>query len=336
MLHYLLRRFLYSILLLWGVATLVFLLFNVLPPSPARLTLGRRSDAASVAAARKALRLDKPLLTRYGLYLNDLSPIGVTSSRRTAVAPAGLHLTRVDDSSYLSLKAPHLGRSYSTKRSVSAVLGEALPGTIRLALTAMLLAVVTGLGLGILSALKKKTLWDTGAIAVAVAGISAPAFFAGLVIAYAAGYVVCSQGMPVSVHPHNLILPALALSIRPMAIIIWQTRDAMLLVLRQDYIRAAYARGLGKTRLVLRHALPNALGPVVQGTSTWLAELLAGTFFVEFIFGRKGIGTITVDALNKFDLPVIIGVILITALIFIIVKLLTDVLAGLLDPRVRS
>ncbi len=347
MLPYLLRRLCYSILVLWGVATLVFLLFNVLPADPARLTLGQRSDLASVEATRKALHLDKPLLMRYGLYLNNLSPIGIT--QKTGDAPAGIHITRLDSGSYLSLKAPYLGRSYRTKRSVSEVLSEALPGTIVLALTAMLLATISGIGLGILAALKKGTLWDTGAVAASVAGISMPSFFAGLIIAYVFGYLLSNytgQNMTGSLYEwdafsgrhlaiRNLVLPAIALGIRPMAIITQLTRSAILDVLSQDYIRTAYAKGLSKTRVVLRHALPNALNPIVTAISGWLAELLAGSFFVEYVFGWKGIGKTTVDALDKFDFPLVMGAVLLTALIFIIVNLLTDVLYGLLDPRVR-
>jgi len=349
MLHYLLRRLGYSLLVLWGVATLVFFLFNVLPGDPARLTLGQRSDLASVEATRKALHLDRPLGTRYGLYLNDLSPIGVTYTNKHAEAPDGLHITRFGDSSFLSLKQPYLGRSYRTKRAVSEVLGEGLPGTVTLALTAMLIATVVGIGLGILAALKKDTAFDTGAIAASVTGISMPSFFAALLIAYVFGYLLSSYtglGMTGSLYEHdaftgrrlalrNLILPAIALGIRPMAIITQLTRSAMLDVLSQDYIRTAYAKGLSKSRVVLRHALPNALNPVITAISGWLAELLAGSFFVEYIFGWKGIGKITVDALDKFDFPLVMGAVLLTALIFIIVNLITDMLYGLLDPRVR-
>ncbi len=349
MLRLLLRRLKYSLLVLWGVATLVFFLFNVLPGDPARLTLGQRSDLASVEATRRALHLDKPLWTRYGLYLNDLSPIGATSTKRMTDAPDGIHLTRIDDSSYISLKAPYLGRSYRTKRAVTEVLGEGLPGTIVLALTAMLIATIVGIALGVIAALKKGTWLDTGAIAASVAGVSMPSFFASLIIAYVFGYLLTNYtglGMTGSLFEfdafsgrrlmlRNLILPAIALGIRPMAIITQLTRSAMLDVLGQDYIRTAYAKGLGKARVVIRHALPNALNPVVTAISGWLAELLAGSFFVEYIFGWKGIGKITVDALDKFDFPLVMGAVLLTALIFIIVNLFTDLLYGLLDPRVR-
>jgi peptide/nickel transport system permease protein len=131
------------------------------------------------------------------------------------------------------------------------------------------------------------------------------------------------------------MLPAIALGIRPLAIITQLTRSALLDVLSQDYIRTAYAKGLSTTKVVFRHALPNAMNPVVTAISGWLAELLAGSFFVEYIFGWKGVGKITVDALDKFDFPLVMGSVLLTAFIFIIVNLITDMLYGWLDPRVR-
>jgi peptide/nickel transport system permease protein len=349
MLNYLLRRLSYSLLVLWGVATLVFLLFNVLPGSRARLTKAQRSEPTSIEATRRAQGLDKSLWTRYGLYLNDLSPIGVTSARKLSEAPMGVRLTRLKDSSYLSLKSPYLGRSYRTKQSVANVLGRALPGTLTLALMAMLLATVLGLALGILAALKKGTFWDMGTIAASLAGISMPSFFAGLIIAYISGCLISDYAGLNMIQGHfeygaspakrlsqpNLILPAFALAIRPMAIIIQHTRSAILEVLSQDYIRTAYAKGLRKTRVVLKHALPNALNPVLAASSGWLAELLAGSVFVEYIFGWKGIGRLTVEALEQFDFPLLIGAALLIALIYIIAKLLTDLLCGLLDPRVR-
>lgn len=349
MLRFLLRRIRYSLLVLWGVVTLVFFLFNVLPGDPARLTMGQRSDLASVEAVRKELNLDKPLVTRYLFYLHDLSPLGVIKTDSGAAKVNAITLVSVGDHKKLVLKQPYFGRSYRTKRSVGEVLGEALPGTIILALAAMTIATIGGIGLGIIAALKKGTWLDTSAIAASVAGISMPSFFAGLFIAYLFGYLLHNYtGLDMTgslweydpftgrhLALQHLILPALALGIRPLAIITQLTRSALLDVLSQDYIRTAYAKGLTKTRVVMRHALPNALNPVVTAISGWLAELLAGSFFVEYIFGWKGVGKVTVDALDKFDFPMVMGSVLLTAFIFIVVNLVTDMLYGLLDPRVR-
>lgn len=349
MLRFLVRRIRYSLLVLAGVVTVVFFLFNVLPGDPARLTMGQRSDLASVENARREMNLDKPLITRYLLYLNDISPIGYHKTDSVDKAKYS-YATLLPLGDYvLGIKWPYLGRSYNTKREVNAVLIEALPGTVILALAAMLISTLCGILLGILAALKKGTWMDTSAIAASVAGVSMPSFFAGLVIAYLFGYLLHSYtglNMTGSLREYdaingrylalqNLILPAIALGIRPMAIITQLTRSALLDVLSQDYIRTAYAKGLSTTKVVFRHALPNALNPVVTAISGWLAELLAGSFFVEYIFGWKGIGKITVDALDKFDFPLVMGSVLLTAFIFIIVNLITDMLYGWLDPRVR-
>lgn len=348
MLGFLARRIRYSLLVLFGVVTLVFFMFNVLPGDPARLTMGQRSDLASVENVRKQLNLDKPLFTRYLLYLNDLSPVGL----HRVSEQQEYHFVKLFNTSgekCLALKWPYLGRSYSSKRSVGAILGQALPGTIILALAAMLIATVGGIFLGVVAALKKGTWMDSSAIAASVTGISMPSFFAGLIIAYVFGYLLHSYtGLDMTgslweydafkgkrLALENLILPAIALGVRPLAIITQLTRSAVLDVLSQDYIRTAYAKGLSTKQVVMRHALPNALNPVVTAISGWLAELLAGSFFIEYIFGWKGVGKLAVDALDKFDFPMVMGSVLLTAFIFIFINLLTDVLYAKLDPRVK-
>ena len=350
MLRFIARRARYSLLVLWGVVTFVFFMFNVLPADPARLTMGQRSDLASVANARKALNLDKPLITRYFLYINDLLPLSINKRDSAARQQYGyVQLTPVSENNALVLKWPYLGRSYSSKRTVNTVLAEGLPGTAILALTAMSFATLFGILLGVLAALKKGTWLDTSAIAASVAGISMPSFFAGLLIAFVFGYLLHNYtglNMTGSLWEYdpftgrhlalrNLVLPAFALGIRPLAIITQLTRSALLDTLSQDYIRTAYAKGLSKTQAIFRHALPNALNPVITAVSGWLAELLAGSFFVEYIFGWKGVGKITVDALDKFDFPLVMGSVLLTAFIFIAINLFTDLFYAWIDPRVR-
>jgi peptide/nickel transport system permease protein len=136
-------------------------------------------------------------------------------------------------------------------------------------------------------------------------------------------------------HLQNLILPAITLGIRPLAIITQLTRGSMLDVLDQDYIRTAYAKGLGKKIIIFKHALRNALNPVITAVTGWFAELLAGAFFVEYIFGWKGIGKVTVDALEKLDFPVVMGSVLVSAFFFVMVNLMADLLYAVVDPRVR-
>lgn len=349
MLRFLLRKISYGILVLLGVVALVFFLFNVLPGDPARLTLGQRADVASLENVRKELHLDKPMAVQFLLYLNDLSPIAVHDR---VEAEGGLHyisLLHLSGDRLLVLKTPYLRRSYQGKKDVWEMLTEALPGTLVLAVAAILFATVAGIGLGILSAVKKDSWMDTGAVFASVVGISAPSFFMGIVLAYMFGFVLSDYTglhMTGSLFDYdafsgrtlmlrNLVLPAITLGIRPLAIIVQLTRGAMLDVLHQDYIRTAYAKGLQQRTVIFRHALRNALNPVVTAITGWFAELLAGAFFVEYIFGWKGIGKMTVEALEKFDFPVLMGAVLFTAGIFVVINLLADFLYSVIDPRIK-
>jgi len=226
---------------------------------------------------------------------------------------------------------------------------EALPGTLVLATAAMVLATILGIALGVLAAIRKNTWMDTSAIFVSVLGISAPSFFMGIVIAYLFGFVFSGvtglhmTGSLFDTDPflgrqlqlRNLILPALTLGIRPLAIIAQLTRGSLLDTLDQDYIRTAYAKGLSARTVVWKHGLRNALNPVITAITGWFAELLAGAFFVETIFGWKGIGKVTVDALEKLDFPVVMGSVLVSSFFFVLVGILSDLLYGLIDPRVR-
>lgn len=349
MLRFMLRKTAYGLLVLLGVVVLVFFLFNVLPGDPARLTLGQRADVASLENVRKELHLDQPVGVQFGYYLNDLLPVGIHTVTEAAENLHYITVAHISKDKILVLKTPYLRRSYQGKKQVWDILLEALPGTLLLAVAAMLFATVIGLALGVLSAVKQNTWMDTGAVLASVAGISAPSFFAGIVLAYLFGFVLSDytglhmSGSLFDVDPfkgrvlnlRNLILPAITLGIRPLAIIVQLTRSAMLDVLHQDFIRTAYAKGLSKRAVIWRHALPNALNPVITAITGWFAELLAGAFFVEYIFGWKGIGKVTVDALDKFDFPVVMGAILFTAGIFVIVNLLADLLYTLIDPRIK-
>lgn len=349
MFRFLLRKLGYGVLVLLGVVLLVFFLFNVLPGDPARLTLGQRADVTSLENVRKELHLDKPLPVQFLLYLNDLSPLSIHTQEEAKGVLHYVTLGHLSGNRMLVLKTPYLRRSYQGKKDVWEILTEALPGTLVLAVAAMLFATVAGIGLGIISAVKQNTWMDTGAVFASVVGISAPSFFMGIVVAYLFGFVWSDYtGLHMTgslyetdpfagrtINLNNLILPAITLGIRPLAIIVQLTRSAMLDVLHQDYIRTAYAKGLPGRLVVLRHALRNALNPVITAITGWFAELLAGAFFVEYIFGWKGIGKITVDALEKFDFPVLMGAVLFTAGIFVIINLLADLLYTIIDPRIK-
>jgi len=315
---------------------------------PARLIVGQTGDKKTMDNIRKDLYLDQPKWKQFILYVNDVSPICIHT--KNDIAKKDLHGLFIGGNTKVGLKIPYLGKSYQTKKNVGAVLMEALPGTLLLAIAAMLFATIIGILLGVLAAVKKGTWLDSSAVFASIAGISAPSFFMAIVIAFLFGVVLHPfTGLNLTgswfdidevtgekyLTLKNLILPAFTLGIRPLAIITQLTRSSMLDVLNQDYIRTAYAKGLSKNAVIFKHALRNALNPVITAITGWFAELLAGAFFVEYIFGWKGIGKITVDALEKLDYPVVMGSVLVSACIFILINLLADVLYTIVDPRIR-
>ncbi|WP_345949470.1 ABC transporter permease [Mucilaginibacter sp. PAMB04274] len=350
MIRYLFRKIGYSLAVMVGIVVVVFFLFNILPVDPARMTQGQRSDVQSLEAVRKEFGLDKPLSVQFAYYLNDLSPVGLHERTAEQKEQYGyVQLFPVSKTHAVCLKWPYLRRSYQTHKEVAALLMDVIPNTLALAVLAMLIAIVLGVLLGVLSAVHQNTWVDRFAVGFSVLGISAPSFFAGIIIAWLFGFVLSHYtglnmtGSLYSYDPfkgevitwRNIILPAVTLGLRPLAIIVQLTRSSMLEVLNQDYIRTARAKGLSENAIVYRHALPNALNPVITAIANWFASLLAGSFFVEYVFGYNGLGKVTVDALEMSDFPVIIGSILFIAFIFVVINILVDMIYVWIDPRVK-
>jgi len=345
-LTFILKKIAYGFLVLIGVVVLVFVLFQGFG-DPTNLVAGQSSDAKTQAAIRKDLYLDQPKWKQFVYYLNDVSPVSFYA--KEDIEAKQLKGFFIGGDTKLAIKLPYLRKSYQTKGSVSTILMEALPGTLMLAFAAMLVAVVIGIPLGVLAAVKQNTWMDTSAVFASIIGISVPSFFMAIIVAYFFGFVwsdwtglhitgswfdIDSEGNR-RLTLQNLILPAFTLGIRPLAIITQLTRSAMLDVLDQDYIRTAYAKGLSRQAVIWKHGLRNALNPVITAITGWFAELLAGAFFIEWIFGWKGIGKVTVDALEKLDFPVVMGSVLVSATFFILINILADILYGVVDPRVR-
>jgi peptide/nickel transport system permease protein len=352
MLRFIAKKFLYGLLVLLGVIILVFFLFQGFG-DPSRIVMGQTGDSTTQANIRKELYLINekgekiPKFKQFLYYLNDISPICFYS--KEDIEKKKLQGIFIGGKMKFGLKVPYLRKSYQSKRSVWNILMQALPGTIMLAVAAMFIAVLIGIPLGVVAAVKQNTWLDTSAIFGSIVGISAPSFFMGVIIAYLFGFVLSDwTGLHISgswfavddeghrrLTMQNLILPAITLGIRPLAIITQLTRSAMLDVLDQDYIRTAYAKGLSKRKVIWKHGLRNALNPVITAVTGWFAELLAGAFFVEYIFGWQGLGKVTVDALEKLDYPVVMGAVLVAATFFILINILADILYGVVDPRVR-
>ncbi|MBX2940210.1 MAG: ABC transporter permease [Ferruginibacter sp.] len=344
---YIIRRGLYTLSVFAGIVLLVFMLFRGFG-DPAVMLAGQSGNAETLQHIRADLRLDLPVWKQLLHYVNDLSPVCI--HERKTIQQKSLRGIFWGDERAVGLKVPYLGKSYQTGRPVWDILMQALPGTLMLALAAMCIAIPMGIGLGMLGAIYRNSLFDRLSMIVSVAGISMPSFFMAVIFIWLFAIVLQNYtGLPVYgnwyeineitgervIAFRNWVLPAITLGIRPLAFITQLTRSSMMDVLHQDYIKTAFAKGLSARRVYWLHALPNALNPVITAVTGWFAELLAGAFFIEYIFGWQGIGSVTVRALEQMDYPVLMGAVLISALIFMLVHFFTDVLYRMIDPRIR-
>lgn len=354
---YVLQKIGYAILTLLGVVTVIFMLFTILPGDPARMMLGQNENAEQIAIVKKKYGFDKPVGVQYLHYLNDLSPLS-------------FHSTDANDYSFLSedkytatplftigntrtvLKFPYLRESFQKNgKKVSSVIAETLPNTVVLAVSAICIAMLIGIFLGIISVLFKDGWIDNLIQLVSTFGMSVPSFFSAILFAWLFGFVlhkytglnmtgslyeVDDFGEGSYIQWKNLILPALVLGIRPLAVVSQLMRNSLLEVLNQDYIRTAKAKGLSFYQIIKKHALKNALNPVVTAISGWFASMLAGAVFVEYIFGWNGLGKEIVDALNTLDLPIIMGAVIVIATLFILINILVDLIYGWLDPKISN
>ena len=345
---YFIRKLFSSILVLLGVIILIFTLFQLLG-DPAKLVAGQSGDKKTIDNIQKELNLDKPKWKQLALYINNISPISIYDS--SEIKEKKLRGFFFGKKKILAFKITYLGKSYQTKKEVTGIIYESIPGTLILALTAMIFACVLGISIGIIAALKKNSWIDHSIIITSITGISAPSFFIAIIIAYFFGIVLHQYtGLNFTgslyeidevtgvkyMELKNLILPTITLGIRPLAIIVQLTRSSMLDVLNQDYIRTAFAKGLSKREVVLRHGIRNALNPIITTITGWFGELLAGAFFVEFIFGWKGLGKLTIDALEKLDYPIVLGAVLCSSIAFILINILSDFLYKKIDPRITG
>ncbi|MCX7878411.1 MAG: ABC transporter permease [Ignavibacteria bacterium] len=303
---YIIRKLLYSMVVLIGVITVTFCLMYVIPGDPARLMLGQRADIASIDAVRKQLGLDDPLYVQYGRFI------------------------------YKAVQGD-LGRSYSSNRDVLKTIIETFPATAILAISSLILSSLIGIIIGLISAVRSYSWADNLSMLFALFGISFPPFAFGLIMALVFGAWL--KWFPISGYINNgliyLVLPMLTLSLRPLSIIARLTRSSMLDVLGQDYVRTARAKGVSEWKVIIKHALRNALNPVITTISAWLAALLGGAFFIEYIFNWPGIGLLAINSILSLDFPMIQGTVLFTAVIFIIINVIVDIIYAFLDPKVK-
>lgn len=339
----------YGFLVLLGAVIVVFFIFNVLPGDPVNMMAGQRTDIATREAIAKELGLDLPMHQQLMHYLNDLSPISFHEDKLTNETKYKYQPLVSIGSKVMVWKAPYLRRSFQSNKPVSEIILENVEGTFWLALAAIFFATLIGIPLGIWASLKQNSTLDHSIISFSVLGISMPSFVFGALMAMIFGDLLADYtGLNASgtlwetdifgnrhLQLKNLVLPMITLGFGPMAIIVQLTRSSMLEVLSQDYIRTARAKGLSGYAIIYKHALKNALNPVITAVSGWLASLMAGAFFVESIFGWKGLGAVTINAVMNLDFPVVMGATIFVATVFIFMNIFVDILYALIDPRVR-
>ena len=357
MLRYFLKKTVYSFLVLYGVVTIVFFLFSVLPGDPALIILGQHASKDAIEKLHHQIGYDLPLSQQYLYYLNDLSFLSVHETKDNSNISyldtskySYYDIVPVSNSKTLVMKWPYLRKSYfENNQTVWGQIKSTMPETLVLAVTAILFASLIGIFLGVVSALRKDTWTDRIILFFTALNISLPSFVTGLIIMWVFGFLLrdslhlnhVGTLFPTDdfgdeyVSLKNLILPALTLGLRPLALIVQLTRSSMLEVMKMDYIRTAKAKGLTLVQIVFKHALKNALNPVITAISGWFSGLIVGAIFVEKIFDWKGIGLKVFDALDQKDLPVVMGATLFFAVMFVTVNLIVDLIYSYLDPRIR-
>ena len=304
MLRFLIRRLLLTLPVLLGVATLVFALIHLIPGDPAQAILGETASEADVAALRKKLGLDRPLLEQYGAFLTN--------------AAQG-----------------DLGTSLRSNAPVAEEITARLPATLELAAAAMFVAIGFSIPLGIIAAVRRGTTVDHAATTVALTGISIPNFWLGPLLALV--FAVELGWLPVSGRGTlaHLVLPAISLGTALAAILARMTRASLLEELREPYVQAARARGASQARAVLRHAFRNSLIPIVTLVGLQFGAVLTGAVITETIFAWPGIGRLLIQSIGFRDYPIVQGCILFIAITYVAMNLITDLVYGVLDPRIR-
>lgn len=305
MLDYILRRVLQTIPVLLGVIVITFILMYIVPGDPVVSMVGERYDEETIQNLRHELHLDDPVWLQFGRYVGNVVQ-------------------------------GDFGQSFITQRPVMDEILDKFPNTMMLAIAAMIVAVIVGITIGIVSSLRPRSWLDKGSMFFALVGISAPVFWVGLMLVLIVG--VYLKWLPPTGFGGlvYLILPGITLGLRSAAYLARLTRASMLEVLDQDYIRTARMKGLPEWKVVLRHAFPNTLIPVITVIGTDFGSYLSGAVLTESIFGWPGIGRLALEAILKRDFPVIQGTVLFMAIMFITANLVVDILYGVIDPRIRT
>jgi len=305
MLKILVSRLLSTLVVVFGVACIVFLLIHLVPGDPVEVMLGESAQQADREALRSALGLDLPIHTQLLNYFNGL-----------------LHFD--------------LGVSLHSKRPISEELLERIPATVELAVASLLIAIMIAFPLGVIAAVRKSTIWDSSAMTISLLGVSIPNFVMGPVLILI--FAVQLGWFPVSGREGfaSLVLPAITLGTALAAILSRMVRSTLLEVLNEDFVRTARAKGLSEATVIWKHALKNAMLPIITLLGLQLGVLLAGSIITEIVFSWPGIGQLTIESIKRRDYPVVQACVLLISLTYVVVNMLTDLAYSWLDPRIRE
>jgi peptide/nickel transport system permease protein len=332
-----------------AVISLIALIIYHAPIDPVRIQFGQRSDPAAIAFLQKKYYLDRPYMEQLFRYFEDISPLQWINKEDLRLEDYNYFTTVTLNNNLVILKWPYLRRSFTTGEKVSALIGTAFPSTLILAVAAMFIALLFGLILGTIAAIKYGSWIDYSITAVTTIFYAVPSYISAILFALVFGfYLHAYTGLPVQGSLYSLddfgneyfklsrlILPSIALGLRPVAMVAQMTRASLLEIFSKEYVRTALSFGLEYARVLRKHIFPNAMNPIITTVSGWFASLLTGAFFVEFVFNYRGLGDLTIQALSQFDLPVILGSCIVTVSIFIVVNIAADIAQVIMDPRIR-
>lgn len=329
MIRFIAKKLGWALFTIWAVITATFLIYNLLPEDPARVIAGPQARPADVARIRTQLGLDRPLTVRYWRYMTGLVSVGKRP-------PKG----KEDSALHLGPVAIDLGVSYLKRKPVVQLLEKALPPTLLVGILAIAIEVSIGALGGVLAAMKRHSVFDWGTVGMTLIGISAPTFLTGLILQYymaqeLRAFPLDGYGATPMEKLHAAVLPAVTLGLFGAAYYTRLVRDEMISLLKQDYIRTARAKGQREWIVVFKHALRNALVPLVTVVGLEMGTLVGGAIVTEKIFRWPGIGALSVDAIVQRDGPVIMGVVILFCTGVVMANLLVDLSYALLDPRVR-
>ncbi|HEY3503527.1 MAG TPA: ABC transporter permease [Actinocatenispora sp.] len=327
MARYLIRRVLLAVLTMFAVSVLTFLLFFAVPTSPAYVMCGKQCDAHAIAQTEQRLGLDKPIVTQYGEFMK-----GIVAGRTYGTGDLAV---RCD--------APCLGFSFRTNEPVTDIIKRTLPVTVSVVVGALIIQLVLGVGLGMISALRRGTAFDKAAVGVSLVGASMQIYFFGPILLLVFVYTLHWLPNPAYTSPFDdpvkwftqMILPWVTLGFLNSAIYARLSRAQMLETLSEDFVRTARAKGLPKRKVYARHALRAAITPIVTIAGLDLGGALGGAVITETVFGVNGLGRTSVNAVNDLNLPVVMGTVLLAAFFIICMNIIVDVLYSVIDPRVR-